>query len=49
MGVKHAKIICDSHMDVQHISREYRCLDGVLNGYLKRCWDIIHSFDEFDI
>jgi hypothetical protein len=28
---------------------EYQCLDGTLNRYLEKCWDIIHSFDEFNI
>jgi hypothetical protein len=28
---------------------EYQCFDGTLNGYLEKCWDIIHSFDEFNI
>jgi hypothetical protein len=27
---------------------EYQCLDGTLNSYLKNCWDIIRSFDDFD-
>jgi hypothetical protein len=38
-----------SQLVVQQILEEYQCLDGVLNDYLKRCWDIIQSFDEFDI
>jgi hypothetical protein len=49
MGVKHAKVFSDSQLDVQQILGEYQCLDGTLNDYLERCWDIIHSFDEFDI
>jgi hypothetical protein len=28
---------------------KYQYLDGILNDYLERCWDIMHSFDEFDI
>jgi hypothetical protein len=47
--VKHAKVFSDSQLDVQQILGEYQCLDGTLNDYLKRCWDIIHSFYEFDI
>jgi hypothetical protein len=34
---------------VQHILEEYQCLDDTLNSYLEKCWDIIHSFDEFNI
>jgi hypothetical protein len=28
---------------------EHQCLDGVLNSYLDKCLDVVHSFDEFDI
>jgi hypothetical protein len=28
---------------------EYQCFDSTLNGYLEKCWDIIHLFDEFSI
>jgi ribonuclease HI len=49
MGVKHVKVFGDSQLVVQHILEEYRCLDGTLNSYLEKCWDIIRSFDEFDI
>jgi hypothetical protein len=49
MRVKHVKVFGYSQLVVQQILEEYQCLDGVLNDYLKRCWDIIQSFDEFDI
>ena len=38
-----------SQLVVQKILEEYQCLDGTLNSYLEKCWDIIHSFDEFNI
>jgi ribonuclease HI len=49
MGVKHMKVFGDSQLIVQKNLEEYQCLDATLNGYLERCWDIIQSFDEFDI
>ena len=49
MGVKHVKVFGDSQLVVQHILEEYRCLDGTLNSYLEKCWDIIRPFDEFNI
>jgi ribonuclease HI len=49
MGVTHAKIFDDSYLVVQQILGGYQCLDGMLNDYLKRCWDIMRSFNEFDI
>jgi ribonuclease HI len=49
MGVKHVKTFGDSQLAVQQILEEYQCLDGTLNSYLEKCWDIIHSFDEFNI
>jgi hypothetical protein len=39
----------DSQLVVQQILKEYQCLDGTLNNYLEKCWDIIYSFDEFNI
>jgi hypothetical protein len=32
----------DSRLVVQQILEEYRCLDGTINSYLQKCWDIIH-------
>jgi ribonuclease HI len=49
MGVKHVKAFGDSQLVVQHVLEEYQCFDGTLNSYLKKCWGIIHSFDEFSI
>jgi ribonuclease HI len=49
MGVKHVNVFGDSQLVVQQILEEYQCLDDTLNGYLGKCWDIIRSFDEFDI
>ena len=49
MGVKHVKAFGDSQLVVQQVLEEYQCLDGTLNGYLDKCWDIIQSFDEFNI
>ena len=39
----------DSQLVVQQILEEYQCLDGTLNTYLEKCWDIIHYIDEFNI
>jgi ribonuclease HI len=49
MGVKHVKAFGDSQLIVPQILEECQCLDGTLNSYLEKCWDIIHSFDEFNI
>jgi ribonuclease HI len=49
MGVKHVKVLGDSQLVVQQILGTYQCLDGILNSYLKKCWDIMCSFDEFGI
>jgi ribonuclease HI len=49
MGVKHVKALGDSQLVVQQVLGEYQCFDGTLNGYLEKCWDIIHFFDEFSI
>jgi hypothetical protein len=38
----------DSQLVVHQIL-EKRCLDGTLNSYFEKCWDIIQSFDEFKI
>jgi ribonuclease HI len=49
MGVTHVKIFGGSQLVVQQFLGVYQCLVDMLNDYLKRCWDIVHSFDEFDI
>jgi ribonuclease HI len=49
MGVKHVKTFGDSQLVVQYILEKYQCLDRTLNSYLEKCWDIIHSFDNFNI
>jgi ribonuclease HI len=49
MGEKQVIGFGDSQLVVQQILEEYQCLDGTLNSYLEKCWDIIHSFDEFNI
>jgi ribonuclease HI len=49
MGVKHVRAFGDSQLVVQQILEEYQYLDGTLNSCLETCWDIIHSFDEFNI
>jgi ribonuclease HI len=49
MGVKHVRAFGDSQLVVQHILEEYQCLDDTLNSYLEKFWDIIHSFDKFNI
>jgi ribonuclease HI len=41
MGVKHVKVFGGSHLVIQQILEEYQCLDGTLNSYFERCWDII--------
>jgi hypothetical protein len=48
-GSKHVKAFGDSQLVVQQVLEEYQCFDGTLNSYLEKCWDIIHSFDEFSI
>jgi hypothetical protein len=45
MGVTHVKLFGGSQLVVQQILGEYQCLDDILNDYLKRCWDIVHTFD----
>jgi hypothetical protein len=44
-------VFSDSWLVVRQILEEYQCLDGTLNRYLEKCWDIIRSFDKliFDI
>jgi ribonuclease HI len=49
MGVKHVKAFGDSKLVIQQVLGEYQCFDSTLNGYLGKCWDIIHFFDEFSI
>jgi hypothetical protein len=49
MRAKLVKAFGDYQLVVQQILEEYRCLDGTLNNYLEKCWDVIHSFDEFNI
>jgi ribonuclease HI len=49
VGVTHLKVFGDSQLGVQQILGDYQFLDGILNDYLKRCWDIVRSFNEFDI
>jgi ribonuclease HI len=49
MGVKHVKAFGDSQLVVQQVLEEYQCFDGILNGYLEKCWGIIYYFDEFSI
>jgi ribonuclease HI len=49
MGAKHVRAFGDSQLIVQQILEEYQCLDGNLNSFLKKCSNIIHSFNEFDI
>jgi hypothetical protein len=49
MGVTHVKVSGDSQLVVQQILGRYQFLDGILNDYLERCWDIMRSFNEFDI
>ena len=49
MEIKHVRAFDDSQLVVQQILEKYQCLDGTLNIYLEKCWDIIHSFDKFNI
>jgi hypothetical protein len=49
MGVKHVKAFGDSQLVIQQVLGEYQCFDSTLNGYLEKCWHIIHFFDEFSI
>jgi hypothetical protein len=43
------KTFGDFQLVVQQVLEEYQCLDGTLNSSLEKCWDIIHSFDEFNL
>jgi ribonuclease HI len=43
------KAFGDSQLVVQQILEEYHCLDDTLNSYIEKYWDIIHSFDDFNI
>jgi ribonuclease HI len=47
MGVPYVKVLGDSQLVVEQNFGKYHCLDGMLNDYLERCWDIMHSFDNF--
>jgi ribonuclease HI len=49
VGVKHVRAFGDSQLVVQQILEEYQCLNGAINSYLRKCWDIIYSFEEFNI
>jgi ribonuclease HI len=49
MGVKDVEMFEDSQLVVQHMLGKYQCLDGILNDYPERCWDIVRSFNEFNI
>ena len=49
MGVKHVEAYGDSLLVVQQVSKVCQCLDGFLNAYLDRCFDIISCFNEFVI
>jgi hypothetical protein len=39
----------DSQLVAPQILEEYQCLDDTLNSHLEKCWDIIRSFDKFNI
>ena len=49
MGVKHVEAFGDSLLVVQQVSKVCQCYNGSLNVYLRKCLDIISSFDEFII
>ena len=49
MGVKHVEAFGDSLLVVQQVSKVCQYYNGVLNGYLDKCLDIISCFDEFVI
>jgi ribonuclease HI len=49
MGVNHVRAFGDSQLIVEQVLEEYQCLDGSIISYLEKCWNIIHSFDEFNI
>jgi ribonuclease HI len=49
MGVKNVEAFGDSLLVVHQVSRKYQCLDGLLNAYLDKCFDVIARFDEFPI
>jgi ribonuclease HI len=48
MGVKHVEAFGDSLLVVQQVSKVCQCLNGSLNAYLDKCWDI-SCMDEFVI
>jgi ribonuclease HI len=49
IGVKHVRAFGDCQLIVQQVLEEYQCLVRTLKSYLEKCWDIIRSFDEFNI
>jgi ribonuclease HI len=49
VGVKYVKAFGYSQLVVQQVLEEYQCLDGTLNSYLEKCWDMIRCFDKFHI
>jgi ribonuclease HI len=49
MRVKEVEIFGDSKLVVQQINGESQCLDGVLNGYLEKCIDMLRMMDKFSL
>jgi ribonuclease HI len=49
LGARDVDVFGDSNLIVQQIRGDNQCLDGVLNSYPDKCFDIIKLFDTFSI
>jgi ribonuclease HI len=49
MGVTGINAIGDSMLIMQQIKESSQCLDGVLNIYKDKCWEVIKTLEEFRI
>jgi ribonuclease HI len=49
MGITSVNAFCDSMLVVHQIKGSSQCLDGVLNSYRNKCWEVIKTLDEFHI
>jgi hypothetical protein len=47
MGVKHVEAFGGLLLVVQQIAGTFQCLDGSLNAYLDKCFEIIALFNDF--
>jgi ribonuclease HI len=49
LGARDVDLFGDSNLIMQQMRGDNQCLDGVLNSYRHRCFDIIKVFDTFSI